>query len=264
MKQLLTSLHEFDPMLWAAERVLIAADFDGTLCPIAASPSSVVVDPTMMTVLQTLQACERVTVAVISGRPIHEMRARLPFVTAFAGNHGLEIETAGFHFVHPQAEAAVPRLEQACCDLERVATKWNGAWIERKRLSATLHYRQVESCAQPALLWTARRTLSAFGREFSLRGGKFALEIRPRVDWDKGCAVNAIREHYSADLVICLGDDRTDESMFLANAGGPNVYVGSSDRSAAGYRARNPAEVMLLLSHICHAGFASYAERVTA
>src|SRR5437763_1517988 len=86
----------------------------------------------------------RRVVAENSGRPIGQLRSRLPFVSALGGNHGLEIEAGRFRFVHPQAEAAAPRLGLACSALENAIGKWRGAWVEHKRLSATLHYRRVE------------------------------------------------------------------------------------------------------------------------
>lgn len=265
MKDLLDSLDEIDPLLRGAERILIATDFDGTLCPLARSPAYVRVDPATLSVLRILQASDDVPVAIITGRPVSDVRARLPFVTIFAGNHGLEIETGRFRFVHPQAEAAAPQLQQACRTLEGAIRKWRGAWVEYKRLSATLHYRNVEPGAQVGLLWTARRTLSVFGRTFALRSGNLALEIRPKIEWDKGCALRMIRDRYApGDPVICIGDDRTDESMFTANNAHPNIYVGVSGRSAAGYRARNPAEVAIFLSHLCDVRGLRRAQRVSA
>ncbi len=265
MKDLLTSLHELDPLLDRADRIMLASDFDGTLCPIAPSPSSVVVHPAMLSALRALQASDCINVAVISGRPVRELRERLPFLKLFAGNHGLEIETDRFGFVHPQAEAARARLEEACDVLESATRTWNGAWVERKRLTATLHYRNVAPAAQVGLLWTARRALSIFGREFALRSGKLALELRPRVDWDKGCALRHITEHLGpADLTICVGDDRTDESMFTVNTAGTNIFVGSANGSAAAYRARDSEDVTVFLWHLFEVCGLRHEERATA
>ena len=48
-----------------------------------------------------------------------------------------------------------------------------------------------------------------------------ALEIGPRVPWDKGKALRCIRANEGPfDACVCVGDERTDESMFRANEKG--------------------------------------------
>ena len=68
MKYCLASLPEIDPILRAAGRILIATDFDGTLCPIVDLPAEACVAPATLEILQQAADCNRITLAVISGR----------------------------------------------------------------------------------------------------------------------------------------------------------------------------------------------------
>ncbi len=55
-----------------------------------------------------------------------------------------------------------------------------------------------------------------------LRDGKMVIEIRPRVDWNKGQAVlvDSRELHLQIALEVYIGDDSTDEDAFQALAGG--------------------------------------------
>ena len=63
---------------------------------------------------------------------------------------------------------------------------------------------------------------------FGLRSGRAALEIYPRLGWDKGSAVKYIARMLGLEraLPICFGDDTTDESMYRALPNGITVNVG--------------------------------------
>lgn len=251
MKYCLAALGEIDAMLRGAERVLIATDFDGTLCPIADSPAEVWVASATLEVLRRAAANPCLTLAVISGRGLEDVRRRLPLDIVFAGNHGLEISGGGLEFEHEEARQLRPAVAGACEALQQGMQKWSSAWVEDKGLSATLHFRKVDRRQHPALLFTARQCLRPFGAQLALRAGNRALEIRPRVAWDKGSALRFIQQTSGPfDLCVSLGDDRTDETMFRANGGALNIRVGAEKPSAATHYLRDTAEVAILLSHV--------------
>ena len=207
----LSAIREIERKLAGARRVLIASDFDGTLSPIAESPGEVQVAPEMLDILRRIASCAQLELAIISGRDISDVSSRLPVPATFAGNHGLEIRGDGFVFAHPGARALRPQLASAVDILAADIACWNGAWVEDKGLTATVHYRAVKSSEQVAVEMAVRERVSRLDGPFILGEGKKALEIRPDVEWDKGAAFKLIREHCGPfDLCICLGDDRTD------------------------------------------------------
>jgi len=251
MKYCLSILPEIDRMLRGSQRVLIASDFDGTLCAIADTPSAVRVTPAMLEILRRAAACPRIELAVISGRALADVRRRVPLDIVFAGNHGLEIGGRGCDFEHAEAGRHRRHLEHACASLAQMMRPWPAAWIEDKGITATLHFRNVEQRQHHALLFAARQAIGPDGTHLALRTGRRALEIRPKIAWDKGSALEHIRERTGPfDACICLGDDRTDECMFRANANQLNVRVGLSAGSAATHYLSELNEVAILLSHI--------------
>lgn len=251
MKHCLTALAEIDSALEGARRVLISSDFDGTLCPIAETPQEVRVAPAMLEVLRHLTASPRITVAVVSGRALANLKSRLPLNTVMAGNHGLEIAGGGLRFVHRAALAFRPELTAAGAELAQALGAWPGAWVEDKRLSLTVHYRCVDRRCHRSLLMAARRAVVPFAPRFALRADKLALEVRPKIPWDKGCALAYIQQHMGPfDATIYLGDSRGDEPAFRANRGGLNIRVGRPQSACAPYYLSDPSEVAVLFAHL--------------
>lgn len=265
MKYGLAALEEIDALLCGANRVLIATDFDGTLCPIAESPAEVCVAPATLETLRRAAANPWITLAVISGRGLEDVRRHVPLDIVFAGNHGLEISGGGLEFEHAEARRLRPAVAGACDVLRHGMQKWSSAWVEDKGLSATLHFRNVNRRQQPALLFTARQCLGTLGSQLALRVGNQALEVRPRVDWDKGSAMLYIQEKSGPfDVCLSMGDDRTDETMFRANRGSLNIRVGAGRPTAATLYLRDTAEVAILLSHVADRCGAGVPSRSTA
>jgi trehalose 6-phosphate phosphatase len=247
----LSLLAEIDAILQRPGALLLASDFDGTLSPLIDRPSEAKLNSSALKAVQQALACHRVKFAVITGRALTDIRMRFPAAAIFAGNHGLEITGGGFHFEHEGAKRLRPMIAEACEALESASAPWPAAWVEDKGLTATLHFRKVKTAWRETLLFAARRTLSAFGPKIAMRAGRDALEIRPRVAWDKGAALDYIYgEAGPFDSCICLGDDRTDESMFRAECCDVSVRVGPSRITAARFCVSEPADVVQLLSHI--------------
>lgn len=247
----LSALPEIDGLLQRARRILIATDFDGTLCPIVEMPSEARLAPVTLEVLRHVRSSRRIVLAAISGRALADVRRRLPLDIIFAGNHGLEIDGGGMAFEHSEARQLRPSMARACEALTGILHQWPSAWVEDKGMSATLHFRKVEQRQHSSLLFAARRAVGAIGRDLALHVGRLALEIRPKVQWDKGRALLYIQEKAGPfDACICLGDDRTDEAMFRANAGQVNIRVGRGQDTAANYYLPDPAGVAIFLSHV--------------
>lgn len=247
----LSAIREIERKLAGARRVLIASDFDGTLSPIAESPAGVQVAPEMLDILRRMASCAQLELAIISGRDISDVSSRVPLPVTFAGNHGMEIRGDGFAFVHPGARALRPRLAAAVDSLAVDVSRWSGAWVEDKGLTATVHYRAVRSSDQLAVEMAVRERVARLDGPFVLGEGKKALEIRPDVDWDKGAAFKLICEQRGPfDLCIALGDDRTDESMFRANPGQINIKVGEARPTEANCWLADPVEVAVFLAYV--------------
>ncbi|MCU0308088.1 MAG: trehalose-phosphatase [Thermoleophilia bacterium] len=236
----------------AAGRAAVFLDYDGTLTPIVARPELAVLAPASREALRRL--AEVATVAVVSGRALASVRelVGLPDLV-YAGNHGFEIAGPdGTALEREVGREFIEEVAAARAALEPVVGAIPGAWVEDKTHSLSVHYRQtpderageVEAAVDAALAGRPR---------LRKHYGKKVLEVRPRIEWDKGRAVLWLLEALGLDgpgvVPVYVGDDVTDEDAFRAlPAGGVGVLVSEVPRpTAAGYRVDDPAGVRDLL-----------------
>jgi trehalose 6-phosphate phosphatase len=234
-----------------ADRVFLVSDFDGTLCPIASSPELVCVLPRTRDVLERLAACPRVVLAILSGRRIEDVqtKAGISWDLIYGGNHGLELTGPDLNFLHPEAPIYRVALQRLCVDVTEAIAAWDGAWIENKHWTATVHMRSVPHEHWPSVRQAVQ---AAAGQDmsFALRDGHAAIELIPKIGWDKGSAVRYLQRELRLEdaLTICLGDDETDETMFRTVPEAISIRVGtSSANTAAKYRLDDVDEVTCFL-----------------
>lgn len=245
----------------ASGHLVLLLDFDGTLAPIVDRPEMAAMPRRTRAALDRLMAMDGVTVAVVSGRGLADVRERaaIPGI-AYAGNHGMEIEGAGLHRIHPEAAAARPELEAVAAVVEPALEGIDGAFLEDKGLTLSIHYRMAPDHAEEV----REIVLEAAGGcpGLAVTEGKMVVEVRPRVEWHKGKAVlfllDQVRPPEDAP-VLYLGDDRTDEDAFRAleawsrSAEGILVAESPPAESAAGAWLRDPAEVGALFEALADA-----------
>lgn len=186
------------PLARAPGRSALVLDVDGTLAPIAPRPELAKVPPATRHELARL-VNGYLLVACVSGRAGEDAR-RLVHVDGivFVGNHGLELD---------------PRADQLAAEIARFREAI-GLPVEDKALSLTYHYREAadEAAALAELEHVADR---AAAEGLDARWGRKVLEIRPRVNADKGTAVRALLERSGARLGLYAGDDTTDLDAFV-------------------------------------------------
>jgi trehalose 6-phosphate phosphatase len=193
-----------EPLARAPGRSALVLDVDGTLAPIAPRPELAIVPAETRAELRRLVA-RYLLVACVSGRG-REDAERLVDVegVVLVGNHGLDL-----HRRANELAVEIARFRDA------VALP-----VEDKGLSLTYHYREAgdETAARAKLERVADRATAA---GLDPRWGRKVLEVRPRVDADKGTAVRALLDRSGAQLGLYAGDDTTDLDGFagLANAG---------------------------------------------
>ena len=229
-----------------APNLSILLDYDGTLTPIVARPQDAHLEPRVREALQTLCGRVGVSVAIVSGRRLSDVRERvgLPQLI-YAGNHGLEVSGPGFVFVEPTAMELRQALESVCEELTARLAGVTGAWVENKELTATVHFRSVPVEGLDQVRRIVQAVTDGLGNPFRLSTGQSVHEIRPRVNWNKGTATKWINEklNRSASFSIYVGDDATDEDAFLALPDGITIRVGHPANTLARYHLPGPAEV---------------------
>jgi trehalose-phosphatase len=252
MPNVTACLSEIDRLVEGGNQILLATDFDGTLCTVCESPSNVVVPKMILESLRQLSNSPGIAIAVISGRTLDDLTRKLPLPVVLAGNNGLAIRGPAFQFEYAGARLLRPKLAEACLHLAEAVARWKGAQVEDKALTATVHYRNVNRVDHYALIRAVRQCMAAYDGLFGMRAGLEAIEIHPRGAWDKGTCLRWIKRRLTLEssASICIGDDLTDESMFEANVNQMNIKVGTIGRSAAGFQVADVYEVAALLAHL--------------
>ncbi len=250
-RPLFAYLPEIQARILSAPYLILFCDYDGTLTPIVRHPDEAHFDPSRQELLARLAAHAQTTVAIISGRVLHDVQTRvgLPQLL-YAGNHGLEIAGATFHYVNPVAEASRARIQELALLLEEPLRAIPGVWIENKQLTLTVHTRQVAEGDQNKVCEVLMESLIDSIPFVEVTGGIKIFEIRPRAQWNKGTAVRWIRDHLGQPgaMTLYLGDDLTDEDAFKSLPEGINVRVGSPTETAANYYLPSPHEVHRFLA----------------
>jgi trehalose-phosphatase len=207
----------------------VFADFDGTLSELVDVPSSATLDKSAEHALRRLCAEPRLSVTVISGRSVDDVAARIGLPITYAGDHGLQIHASDVEFMVPEADALRKKLPELCNRLRDRVQNTPGAVVEAKRLTASVHFRQVANEHVPLLANLVQECV--VGTAFEVRHGHCVLEVRPRVKWTKGDAVAWIlnRNRAIAEQALCIGDDDTDEDMFRRVPEAFNIRVTNNE-----------------------------------
>jgi trehalose 6-phosphate phosphatase len=247
-------LHEHLPQVASrfldASQLLLLLTYDGTLTPIVDHPGNANLSSDTLSNLTALAARQDCTVAIFSGRSLGDLKNRVPVPgIIYAGNHGLEIQGPDFHYTHPAAITCQDRVQEVATRLQSDLSAIPGAWLEDKKLSLSIHLRQVHprdiSRVQDALLRAMRYQIPYL----LISTGIHVLEVRPRVDWDKGKAALLLRQRttLSKVLTVGIGADSTDEDLLRALRDGITIKVGRTGNSIAEYMLSSPEEVQEFL-----------------
>jgi trehalose-phosphatase len=240
--------------------LFIFLDFDGTVVSIARTPDKVVLSEEVRGLLKALACNPKVRLAFVSGRSVKDIKQRIGIESiVYSGNHGLEIEGPKIKFnpALPAGYRAV--VESIKRELGRKISPIQGAFIEDKGLSLSLHYRQVNKERIPLLKTIFHETVIVYlvKNKIRVKPGKMVLELRPPVEWDKGKVVLwLLSRQMFADkkddvLPVYLGDDLTDRDAFRALKGkGLTIAVGRSRKLGADYYVKDQREAAEFLKKV--------------
>ena len=253
LPQVFDTSQELKARIDRARRLLLFLDFDGTLAPIVQEPKLAVLPAETRVVLDELASRETITVAIVSGRSLVDIKGRVAMpALIYAGNHGLEIEGPGLSFEHAQAAVLRGAVREITERIAAHAASLEGIEIESKGMTSSIHYRRAPRSAQIHLEALLRDIVAPNDPNIEVREGKMVHEVRPRVDWDKGKAAVWIRKQLdqSEALPIVLGDDMTDENAFVAFDDAITICVDPRQETAAEYWVQGPDDVKDFLAWI--------------
>lgn len=230
----------------AGQPVALLFDYDGTLTPIVSHPELALLPDGVRAVLRQLARTDRVSLGVISGRPLADVSRKVGLAGLYyAGSGGGELDLRGTRVEAPVDEHVRRQLETVRSRIQEATREFPGVWVEQKPVGFTTHYRG-------AVPTTAAR----FRDYFHALMGRFerlgyldvceAYEVSPLIGWDKATAVQHILARLPNDVFpVYVGDSENDRPGMTAvrNAGGQAVGVGADAPSCARHRIGSPARL---------------------
>jgi trehalose-phosphatase len=184
---------------------------------------------------------------VVSGRAVENLE-RFGFPESFevAGSHGAERRGVPTKQLTPSEAQRLARLHSLA---ERAAADAGpGAWVESKPTSIVVHVREAnEQRGERAL--DALEPLVRLVPGAHVRRGHKVLELAARPA-TKAAAIASMRLGLPPGAVLFVGDDITDEDVFVSlSPHDLGVRVGPGPTAAA-RRVRDPGDVRSLVVHL--------------
>ena len=260
MEHLLFVWPQIAEQLKTARHLWLFSDYDGTLTPIVDRPELAVLPENNKQLLEKLAYQGKITIGVISGRAISELKNLLRVDNMiYAGNHGMEIEGLGIKYQYPLSQDVKVLFNMLYRVLDKALSGIPEVIIENKGLTLSVHYRQVDRNQVEEVKNIFARTIGGLSAANKVRitAGKEVLEVRPAIDWNKGKAVKLLMKRAGNAsgknnvVPIYLGDDLTDEDAFEQTNrynNGITVFVGNNYQvSKAKYYLDSPEEVTSFL-----------------
>ena len=215
----------------APGRLLIVADFDGTLAEGSRDPGAAVIVPLARRALRRLARIgadrpERAAVAILTGRSVADVAARVRVGgIAYLGDHGLQTGTfprrgdpAGLVTTFlDDHEASIEPAEILASRVPEVLGHPSWLFIERKGPSVAFHVRQAQDrvaarAAVEAAIETVERELPP--HDLAHYRGRLVVDLRPRTAGGKREAFERLLAELRPATVVAFGDDVSDADGF--------------------------------------------------
>ncbi len=228
--------------------LVLCIDFDGTLTKIYKSPFDAILEDNHRKIIENIRIIENIFFCIVTGRELSDIikRAGINNNIIYSGNHGFEIkslyEKIKLNYIYKDLKNYLQVLKDIIKKVKEIPIK--NLIIENKKYSISLHYRILRHEDIKILKDDVKYIMSSnndFKRMFELKKGKKIIEIRPKIQWNKGKACDFIIEEISTQLNrnfhsalnndngnynkndkinilrVNIGDDLTDETMFDKN-----------------------------------------------
>jgi trehalose 6-phosphate synthase/phosphatase len=244
------------------KKILFFCDFDGTLTPIRSLPSQVSLTEKTKDVIKNITGINDCEFVIVSGRDKDYMENQ------FIGN-GLQISLGACHgayqYKHESGEwinlaphDSIKWKESVIDVFKMYSSRTPGSFFEDKGHAIAWHYRnspkEFSDFLANKLYLELEETLKS--QPVVVTKGKKVIEVRS-LHASKGLFVQHWIQNTSIrpDIIIALGDDNTDEDMFLAleEQEIPHycIRVGK-EKTAASFMIKDQTNVNLFLNQLIH------------
>ncbi|KAI9116918.1 hypothetical protein K1719_011917 [Acacia pycnantha] len=263
-----SALDMFEQIIEASrgKQIVVFLDYDGTLSPIVDDPDRAFMSDAMRKTVRNLARC--FPTAIVSGRCRDKVYSFVRLAELYyAGSHGMDIKGPTKISKYNKDNKAI-LFQPACEFLPMMAKVYKllvektsstpGAKVENNKFCVSVHFRCVDEKKWSELANQVRSVLKEYPK-LRLTQGRKVLEIRPRIKWDKGEALEFLLQSLGfancTDVFpVYIGDDRSDEDAFkkLRDRGkGYGILVSKFPKdTSASYSLQEPDEVMDFLQRL--------------
>jgi len=219
-----------------SKKRLFMFDYDGTLTPIVMDPQAAIPSDKVLRTLKKLASDPKNHVWIVSGRDqkfLEEWMGHIPEL-GLSAEHGSFMRWPGSDEWQNVAEGMDMSWRGAVMDVfTKYTEKISGSFIETKKIAITWHYRRAEPEYGALQAQKCKKELQDDVEtkwDVDVMDGKANLEVRPKFV-NKGEIAKKLIDHYDddlkkrLDLVLCLGDDFTDEGTFKCLSIGSGMLI---------------------------------------
>jgi trehalose 6-phosphate synthase/phosphatase len=231
-----------------AKKRLLLLDYDGSLAPFAADYRNAKPSKSLIKLLEKLISDKTNDVVIISGRTAEDLDRWFGSLQVnLVAEHGVATKKNGNKTWQSVEKNDTDWKQLLLPALEKYARLAPGARVEIKPHSLVWHYRAATPYYAQKYSVIIKRALKPFLKTHGLElvQGNKILEIKnPRIS-----KANAAKPWLERDypFVLAIGDDVTDESLFISlPSTSYSIKVGRG-RSAARYRLASSKEIVALL-----------------
>lgn len=244
-------------------------DYDGTLTPIVKKPEDAKPSDELIKLLKTLSEDPHNSIYIISGRDRKFLKEELGSLhIGLSAEHGAFLRPTK----HSKPDEWRDVIKSKNIDLhwkDEILAAFKGfcdqvpnSFVEAKEYAITLHYRQSDKSTVKPNKEELQKKIDQLSEKYDtldVRKGKKSLEARVK-GITKGYIIKEILntcERKKVDFVMCIGDDVTDEDMFVELAQEKqlqNVFtctVGLKQKTSATVYMEKQPDVLTALSALC-------------
>lgn len=236
-----------------AGRMALFLDYDGTLKELQDDADTAWPTPRIRSLLDRIARMEHIETFIISGRKpldLEEWLGNYPFT--LIAEHGFSYRLKNHRHWQPlDVHADLTWKPQVVDVLNKFAGATPGSFVEEKASSVAWHYRRSD----PELGQAKAQQLIGLLQDMlsnvpvKVDHGKKIVEVSS-LQVSKGAALSYFTQNRRYNVIVCAGDDQTDESMFrLEDKRLIKIKVGQGE-TLADIRVGSPEDFRKLLSRI--------------
>lgn len=233
-------------------RKALFLDYDGSLREFVDSPEDAVPSDELLEIFRLFDQREDLDVYIVSGRDQRFLEKHFgTFKVTLVAEHGFFYKKPGKDWETMVGDIDLSWKETIARIFQYYSMSTPSTKVEEKHSALVWHYRQ----ADPEFgEWKAANLIGELTETISnlpvaIHQGQKIVEVSSQ-HVSKGMAVARFMNENKYDLMLCAGDDRTDETMlYFDDVNVITVKVGDKDTDAA-YRVSSPQSFRRFLSSI--------------